>query len=163
MSEEKVEQGVPDQDPSHAPDGAAAFFNKVFGEAFDRRTRENIRQAYSNSAFFETSELDAKILFGQTNRNFGNPVIDWHTAVTMAWAQAKMLSYYLRLNLAVYEANYGTIKVPAGMLPPTFAAPEDLESNPKSRKLFETIQGIRRELVDEQLNLWPQNEAAKEQ
>jgi hypothetical protein len=150
MSEEKLEQ-------SPAPNQAgqvAEFLNSLLGELLERK---NIRSVYANNTQFHNSDLDFTILFGQLNRSpsGGKTAIDWTTAVTMAWAQAKMLSYYLRVNLAIYEAIHEVIKVPAGMLPATITAPNDLETNPVSKKVFEAAQKIRQELMDEQLPLWP--------
>lgn len=75
--------------------------------------------------------------------------------MTMAWAQAKMLSYYLRVNLAIYEALHGIVKVPAAMLPGSITAPDDLETNPVSKKVFEAVHQLQREFIDEQLGRTP--------
>lgn len=127
--------------------------SKIFNELLGQRIREGIHAVYANYANFEPSDLDVKIVFGQLNQHSGNRTVDWHTAVTMAWAEAKMLSYFLRVNLAIYEAQQGTVKVPVSMLPSTIVSPDDIEDNPVSKKIFDTVQAIRTELMDEQLSL----------
>ena len=121
-------------------------------EDLSRKAREHISSPYANGVNFELNEMDIRILFGQLIQSPRHRV-DWHTAVTMAWPEAKLFSYFLRVNLAIYESNHETIKLPASMLPATITAPGDLETNPESRKLFEAIQAIRTELMKEQMPL----------
>ncbi len=73
----------------------------------------------------------------------------------MAWPQAKIMSYFFSVNLAIYEATHEIIKLPSAMLPATPTLPEDIETNPASKKVFEAVQILRKELMDEQLPLWP--------
>lgn len=145
MSEDKPEQPTPVL--------AQQELNKFLTELLARKAREGVKDVYANQANFEIGDLDVKILFGQVSQLSGKPAIDWHTAVTMAWAEAKLLSLYLRVNIAIHEATHGAIKIPAGLLPPSIPAPEDIATNPVSKKLFDTIQAIRSELMDEQLAL----------
>jgi len=107
---------------------------------------------YANQINFELNDLDLDFIFGQLSRapGKGEPFTDWHTKVAMPWAEAKLVSFYLRLNLALYESSNGLIKLPAGMLPATIPTPEDLDTNPASRALFEKITAIRNELMEEQ-------------
>jgi hypothetical protein len=143
MSDEnKVESPMPVQ--------AQEELVKILKELSDRRTREHVKPVYGNSFHFEMSEFDLKMTFGQLTSQFtGKPVVDWHTSVTMPWAQAKLLSYYLRINLALHESNNGKIKIPANLLPPPPPPPPDLETNAIAREIFEFVQAIQRELVAE--------------
>lgn len=161
MSENKPGDSTPKQAPIDQAQAIADYFNTIFGDLLERKTRDNIRSVYSNNAHFQSSELDFKILFGQINQTPAKTAVDWHTAVTMAWAQAKVLSYYLRINLAVYEGTNGTIEIPPRMLPSTFTQPPDYDTNATSKKLFETVQGIRNELMEEQMQFWPSSHKEK--
>jgi len=68
---------------------------------------------YANNVRFETSVWDLKAVFGQLEQlpPSGELSVDWHTAVTMPWLVAKLLIYYLRINVAAYELANGCIKV----------------------------------------------------
>jgi hypothetical protein len=93
---------------------------------------------YANNARFEISVWDLKIVFGQLDQSSEKPVVDWHTAVTLPWVQAKLLSYYLQVNLAAYEAEQGRIRIPASVAPPEFPpVPPELENNPQVQAVRE--------------------------
>lgn len=136
----KVDQSTPTQ--------ALEALASILRDLSTRKTRENISSVYANGVNFELGDLDIKILFGQISR-FGTPTVEWHTGVTMHWAEAKLLSYYLRINLAIYEAQHGDIKIPASLFPPSPVAPADLETNPKGKEVFETVQTMHEKLVAE--------------
>ncbi len=130
--------------------------SRLFDVLLRRKIRQDINSVYANQINFELSELDIKCLFGQLNQGppgTGTPSVEWHTAVTMAFAEAKLLSFYLRINIAIHEATHGPIKIPAGILPEAFTAPEDMETNPTSKKMFEAVEKIRHELMEEQSKL----------
>ncbi len=152
MSEETKQGPTPVSDQAEE---MVKVFKKVFNDLTGLKRREHINAVYANYANYEVSDLDLKILFGQLDQSGPNAAVDWHTAVTVAWAEAKIMSYFLRINLAVYEANHGVIKIPASMLPPTLELPADANNNPASKAIFDVAQAIRKELMDEQLTLWP--------
>src|SRR5271156_347432 len=77
---------------------------------------EEITSEYANNTYFVRNIWDLKILFGELG--IVGQGVDWHTAVTLPWAQAKLMSFYLQVNIAVHEATHGKVKVPTGMLPP---------------------------------------------
>jgi hypothetical protein len=129
------------------------ILQKLFSDIVAQKTREAIRSVYANLAQFETTDIDCKMLFGQLSQLVGDRIPEWHTAVTMTWAEAKIFSFYLRTNLAIHEAQQGTIRIPASMLPSTFQAPEG--NDPTANKIFDAIQSLRNELMDEQLSLIP--------
>jgi hypothetical protein len=78
----------------------------------------DFESVYANNAYFESSVWDLKIIFGQLEQHTGKTLVDWHTAVTIPWLQAKIWSYYLRLNVAIHEATSGPLTIPARVLPP---------------------------------------------
>src|ERR1700733_9457104 len=83
---------------------------------------------YANNVFFEPSIWDLKLIFGEFSGRAD--AVDWHTSITLPWAQAKLLHYYLGLNISIHElANRSAIEIPAQMLPtlpPLPAAGEDV-------------------------------------
>jgi hypothetical protein len=80
-----------------------------------QRTADFIAR-YANYSHIESSLWDAKILFGQTDQTLGDTV-PIHTALTLPWSQLKVLSYFLGVHLAAYEADNGRIKIPSGIVP----------------------------------------------
>jgi hypothetical protein len=105
---------------------------------------------YADNAFFETSVWDLKVIFGQLEQHTGKVNIDWHTAVTMPWLQAKLLSYYLRVNLAAYELAHGNIKVPSNVQPPTPEPPQEepVASDPTASALYEAAKRLHAEMFE---------------
>lgn len=62
---------------------------------------EELTSDYANNTFLQPTIWDLKVLFGElTAQGKG---IEWHTAITIPWAQAKLFSYYLQLNIESYE------------------------------------------------------------
>ena len=72
---------------------------------------------YANNSQFELSAWDLKIAFAQLDQSEGQPSADWRAVVTIPWAQAKVLAYYLQMNIAIFEHEYGPIAVPASVIP----------------------------------------------
>jgi hypothetical protein len=108
--------------------------------------RENTNSAYANNTKFESSVWDLKISFGQLQQG-ENVEINWHTVVTIPWAQAKILDYYLRLNVAYQERLNGTIDVPTGVIPILEPPPDEImKSDPNAKKIFEEYTKIHREI-----------------
>jgi len=117
-------------------------------ESTERTTQEtepDVSYAYANNTVFEGSIWDLKILFGElTASQLGPKGVDWHTVITMPWAVAKLMSYYIQVNLAVYEHQHGKIKIPQGMIPQPLSNPLDNES---SNLLFARLEELRAEFL----------------
>ena len=88
---------------------------------------EDVAPVYANNVRFEMSAWDLRMLFGQllpqASRSSDGNIVDWHTDVTIPWAQARLMHLFLGINLALYEAENGPIKVPRGILPQPLAQP----------------------------------------
>ena len=78
-------------------------------------TKEELNVEYANNALFEPTIWDLKIIFGEWSAR--SNAVDWHTSMTLPWAQAKLMAYYLAINVAAHELKNGTIKVPDAMIP----------------------------------------------
>jgi len=102
---------------------------------------------YANNHMVEISFWDLKVLFGQVEQHpkFN---INYHTAVTMPWAQAKLLGYYLRLQVAWHEAVNGEVKLPSNLVPNKLeATAEDYENmTPEVRAFWELASRLHREV-----------------
>jgi hypothetical protein len=101
---------------------------------------EDFFSAYANQVRFETSAWDLKILFGQVDQTGGTAVVEWHTAITIPWAQAKIGVYTLQAHVAGFEAFYGKIQVPWDVVPAPPIAPteEEARGKPQVKALYET-------------------------
>jgi hypothetical protein len=99
---------------------------------------------YANNTAFESSVWDLKIVFGQLELHTGKPGIEWHTEVTIPWLQAKILAYYLRVNITLHELQNGPVKVPSPVLPPKPAPPAD-ENDLAEKEAYEAVLKIHTE------------------
>lgn len=88
---------------------------------------------YANQVTFELNTSDLRIVFGNLEKNAPSK---YHTAITVTWAEAKILRYLLSQNIAVYEAFEGKVYIPPGMLP---SAPPDLKPEQKDDARAQTI------------------------
>lgn len=103
---------------------------------------------YANNFQFEQSVFDLKLIFGQLDQSKGPAVVEQHTSVTIPWISAKLLLYYLQLNIAGYELQNGKIKIPPELLPPSVGPlPEEQQNDPKAQQLFQQIEKIREQFM----------------
>jgi hypothetical protein len=79
---------------------------------------EDFVSLYSNNVQLEQSAWDLKLIFGQLDQSSGKAVVEQHTAMTIPWAQVKLLAYFLELQVGSYEAEYGTIRIHPSIRPP---------------------------------------------
>jgi hypothetical protein len=122
--------------------------------ARDNGELDDVVPVYANNVRFEMTAWDLRILFGQlmpSSEGLGQ--VDWHTDVTLPWAQAKLMHLYLGINLTLYERENGKIAIPAVVLPSTISAPPDgLDtSNPDDIETFSIVQGLIKAFRDAQL------------
>src|SRR3990167_11504158 len=54
---------------------------------------------YANNVQFEQSAFDLKLIFGELNQAGGKALVDQHSSMTIPWGQAKLLLYYLQVNI----------------------------------------------------------------
>lgn len=109
---------------------------------------EDFLSVYANNVLFEPSVWDLKMIFGQLDQSEGRAVVEQHTAVTIPWAQAKVLSYYLQVNLTAYEIENGRIAIPTGVLPPEPGPiPPELEGNQQAKAIREAAIRLREQFL----------------
>jgi hypothetical protein len=108
---------------------------------------EEITSDYANNTTLEPTIWDLKLIFGEFSQR--SQSVEWHTSITVPWAQAKLLSHYLQVNLAVWEINHGKINIPEPMIPqpPPVLTPEQ-EKDPRAKAIFETIKKHNQEFIE---------------
>jgi hypothetical protein len=101
---------------------------------------------YANSVRFEMTLWDLRLFFGQLlPQNAPTaPDVSWHTDITVPWVQAKLMHFFLGVNLAIHEAENGRIKIPATALPPAVASPppEVDANNAQAMAMFQLVQKL---------------------
>ncbi len=105
---------------------------------------------YANNTAFEASIWDLKLIFGEFSNRSGTGSIDWHTSITMPWAQAKLLCYYLQANILVHEIHNGKIRVPSAVIPPEAPVPAGAPDDPKAQDVFAVLKALRHQFLEEQ-------------
>lgn len=90
------------------------------------RRDEDFFSGYANNAYLESTGWDLKLIFGQTDLKAGDNVVIQHTAITLPWPYAKVLSYFLQMHIAAHEAENGHVAIPnkAVLEPPSELPPE---------------------------------------
>lgn len=80
---------------------------------------EDFVTAYANNVQFQASAWDIKMVFGELDQTGGKTnVVEQHTSITLSWPEAKMLNFYLRVQIAAHEIDDGKINIPNRVLPP---------------------------------------------
>ena len=104
---------------------------------------EDFVSLYANNIWHEVSAWDLKLIFGQLDQARTPNVVTQHTAMALSWLQVKLLIYYLQVDLAVYEAQYGKIVIPAAILPPPPGPlPPEMENDPVAKASSERAREI---------------------
>lgn len=85
-------------------------------KGIEHRKSEDFFQVYANNTLFQSSNWDLKILFGELEPSLGPNVILQHTAVTLPWAQVKIIIYFLSIHLALHEAQFGRVQIGKGLI-----------------------------------------------
>jgi hypothetical protein len=106
---------------------------------------EELTSDYANNVLFVGTIWDLKLLFGELSAT--NKGVDWHTSITLPWELAKLMAYYLDINLAARELTHGTIRVPESMTPPEPPPPSESENNPATQRLVSFIKEHRQKFL----------------
>jgi len=78
---------------------------------------EDFASVYANFTRFEPTLWDIKMLFGEIiEQNDQGGVVEHHTGVSMAWPCAKVMAFYLAMNVAIYERDNGSIAISSTVL-----------------------------------------------
>lgn len=107
-------------------------------------------EVYANQALYEASAWDLKIIFGILDQSTGTAKTKKTFAVNIPWAAVKLAIFYLRLQLAVEEAQDGKIQIRPSLIPP--AAPpltEEQAAEPMAKQLYEIYERMREDFLRE--------------
>jgi len=105
---------------------------------------EDFVSLYANHVFYEVSAWDLKLIFGQLDQARSPNLVAQHTAIALSWMQVKIMIYYLQVHLAIYEAQYGKVVIPAAILPPPPPGPlpPEIENDPVARASSDRVREI---------------------
>lgn len=102
---------------------------------------------YANNTMFEPTIWDLKLIFGEYSGR--SQSIEYHTSITVPWAQAKLMLYYLQANVVAHEVANGKIKIPETVMPPEWPPPTPEQAkDPKSQEVFEALRNLREQFLD---------------
>ena len=79
--------------------------------------RDDFTKSYANHVQLLSTNWDLELLFGQIDSSQGPNVVIQHESVTLPWAQAKLLLYFLRSHVEGHEAEFGRLVIPPGIVP----------------------------------------------
>ena len=110
---------------------------------------EDFLSRYANNVHLEITGWDLKLVFGQTDLQIGPQAVVQHTALTISWPYAKILSYLLQAHIAAKEVEDGKIMVPKGIIAvPSDELPKELVGKLKHPKEgIELMQRLYKEFI----------------
>jgi len=112
---------------------------------------DDFESLYANNIRFESSVWDLKLLFGLLDQSDGKELVDLHTGISIPWTTAKLLVYFLRLNIMIHETENGKIRINPRVYPPQ---PGELEAehanNAVAHKVRAAAIKLREEFLEEQ-------------
>jgi len=76
-------------------------------------TSDEINTDYANNIAIQSTVWDLKIVFGEYSNTLNS--VDWHTSMTMPYATAKLLAYYLQINVEPYDIYNGELHYQQGV------------------------------------------------
>ena len=104
-------------------------------------------ELYANNVNFESNVWDLNIIFSLLDQVPGAPPFKQLGSVHIPWAQAKIMAYYLLMNIASQETSHGKIVIPAPVAPPPAdGLLKDFPDDEKAKALVERINRMRAEL-----------------
>ena len=108
---------------------------------------EELSSDYANNVRFEASVWDLKLIFGEYS-NSAPQNVEWHTSITIPWAQAKLMLYYLEANVIAHEAQVNKINIPQAMIPPEWAVPP-AEAPPSLHGIVPALKKLRERFLED--------------
>ncbi len=104
-------------------------------------------ELYANNVNFESNVWDLNLIFALLDQVPGAPPFKQLGSVHVPWAQAKIMAYFLLMNIAFHETEYGPIGIPAKIAPaPIDDFLKDAADDEKTKALAERINRMRAEL-----------------
>lgn len=79
---------------------------------------DDFASCYANHVQYEASSWDLKLIFGQLDQSKHPLAVEQHTAITLPWTHAKIMAYFLIVNIMIHQGQDGMISMPPTVLPP---------------------------------------------
>ncbi|TRZ51267.1 hypothetical protein D4S03_05390 [bacterium] len=109
---------------------------------------DNFLSVYANNFQLESTAIDMKFIFGTTSQSPGKVTVEQHTSVNMTWVQAKLLSFYLNVNLAAHEMENGKISIPHSVIPAEpQPIPKEFKDQPFHKQVRAMVVKMREEFI----------------
>jgi hypothetical protein len=108
--------------------------------------KDDLSVEYANNVFFEPTIWDLKLIFGEWSARAN--AVDWHTSITIPWAQAKLIQYYLTINIEAHEQIQGKISLPASVLPPEPDKPDLTDDTGAQKDFYDMVVRNRNRFID---------------
>jgi hypothetical protein len=107
---------------------------------------EDLNVEYANNVFFEATIWDIKLIFGEWSSR--SNLVDWHTSITLPWAQAKLIQYYLAINVEAHERMQGKITMPSAAIPPEPPPPDPSDITGAAKDFYDMVVRHRQKFID---------------
>src|ERR1700680_463733 len=109
---------------------------------------EDFASLYADNVRFESTVWDLKLIFGEIDLSSGSEIVKQHTAITIPWSLAKLVIFFLQLNVSIQELLSGTVIVPPSQIPPPAPplTPEQ-KADPNAVKIKELARKTRDEFI----------------
>jgi hypothetical protein len=108
---------------------------------------DNFDSRYANNILFESSLWDLKLIFGQNDGSLGPNSVVQFGAITLPWAQVKLLSYFCRVHLAIHEVTHGRIPLDSGLVLPVPEEVPAFMNTPTGKQAHEALKAIYQDFV----------------
>jgi hypothetical protein len=98
----------------------------------------SLTSLYANNVRFEPTFWDLKLVFSQLDASDQDAIIiQPHTAISLAWAEAKVAAFLLLLQVEAYEADNGRIHLAPRVIPRRPDSSDPSISGAAAKKLLE--------------------------
>jgi hypothetical protein len=110
---------------------------------------DEVYEAYANNIYYESSSWDLKLIFGQLDQSEGKVRVVQHSAITVPWAQAKLMVYWLKGQLEAHELVNGKVHIPPPVIPPPLPplTEEIKKSDPNAEAVYAIFNRLRDEFI----------------
>ena len=110
---------------------------------------DEVYEAYANNIYYESSSWDLKLIFGQLDQSEGKVKVVQHSAITVPWAQVKLMVYWLKGQIEAHELVNGKIHIPPPVIPsPLPPLTEDMKkSDPNAEAVYDIFKRLHDEFV----------------
>ncbi len=103
---------------------------------------------YANNVFLESSAWDLKMIFGELDQSKVPNKVERRVAVTIPWAQAKLLMFYLRVHIKAEEMQDGKIHIRPDLRPTESPAlTEEQAKDAKFVEFYEFVKRLREDFI----------------